>query len=106
VVVDLLGGETGLRSLAMLRPGGLLVSMPSGVSDEVFAEAARIGVRATGILVELDGHPLEELARLVEDEQLKVEIDTVLPLAEAAEAHRLGEAGRTQGKIVLEVGER
>lgn len=105
VVVDLVGGETGRRSLANLRPGGLLVSVPSGASQEVLAEAERIGVRATGILVEPDGHALEELAALVESGKLRVEVDTVLPLEQAAKAHEIGETGRVRGKIVLTVTE-
>jgi NADPH:quinone reductase-like Zn-dependent oxidoreductase len=32
-----------------------------------------------------------------------VEIDTVLPLDQAAKAHEIGERGRTRGKIVLSV---
>lgn len=105
VVVDLVGGETGRRSLANLRPGGLLVSVPSGASQEVLAEAERIGVRATGILVEPDGHALEELAALVESGKLRIEVDTVLPLEQVARAHEIGETGRVRGKIVLTVTE-
>jgi NADPH:quinone reductase-like Zn-dependent oxidoreductase len=103
VVLDLIGGETGRRSLANLRPGGVLVSVPSGTSREVLVEAERLGVRATGILVEPDGRALEELAALAEDGGLRVEVDTVLPLEQAAQAHELGERGRTKGKIVLAV---
>ena len=53
-------------------------------------------------LVEPDHAGLEGLASLVDAGQLRVEIDTVLPLADAARAHELGERGRTRGKIVLE----
>lgn len=35
--------------------------------------------------------------------KLQVNVDTVLPLEEAAQAHTLGETGRTTGKIVLSV---
>jgi NADPH:quinone reductase-like Zn-dependent oxidoreductase len=39
----------------------------------------------------------------VEAGHLRVEVETVLPLAEAGKAHELGETGRTKGKIVLSV---
>jgi NADPH:quinone reductase-like Zn-dependent oxidoreductase len=105
VVLDLIGGETGVRSTTTLRPGGLLITVPSGTSRAVLDAAAAAGVRATGILVEPDGHGLEHLAALVDEEKLRVQIDSVIPLERAAEAHRLGEAGRTLGKIVLSVAE-
>ena len=43
------------------------------------------------------------LASLVDEGALKPLVDTVLPLEEAAEAHRLIETGRVRGKLVLEV---
>jgi NADPH:quinone reductase-like Zn-dependent oxidoreductase len=103
VVLDLIGGETGMRSAAMLRPDGLLITVPSATSREVVAAAAAAGVRATGILVEPDGHGLEQLAALVHDGLLRVHVDAVMPLERAADAHRLGETGRATGKIVLSV---
>ncbi|WP_218005759.1 zinc-binding dehydrogenase [Actinomadura hibisca] len=53
--------------------------------------------------MEPDGGGLRELAALVEAGRLRVEIDTVLPLERATEAHEIGESGRTAGKIVLTV---
>ena len=46
---------------------------------------------------------LAVLSRLFESGDLRVNLDHVLPLSEAAEAHRLLEEGHTRGKIVLEV---
>jgi len=46
---------------------------------------------------------LEEGARLVEADRLKVKVSHILPLAEAAQAHRLIEQGHTTGKIVLKI---
>lgn len=103
VVVDLVGGETGLRSLEVLRTGGTLVSVPSATRDEVLRAASDAGVRASGIMVEPDGHALESLAGLVEEGRLRVEIEAVFSLEKAKEAHELGETGRAAGKIVLEV---
>jgi len=50
-----------------------------------------------------DGKQLAEIAKLVEAGAIKPTIDRVLPLAEAAEAHRLSETNRARGKIVLRV---
>jgi NADPH:quinone reductase-like Zn-dependent oxidoreductase len=103
IVIDLIGGENSLRSLAALRPGGLVVAVPSGASPDLAEAAERAGVRSTAFLVEPDYAALNEITSLVEAAHLRVEVETVLPLAEAGKAHELGETGRTKGKIVLSV---
>jgi NADPH:quinone reductase-like Zn-dependent oxidoreductase len=102
VVLDLVGGETGERSLATLRPGGLLISVPSG-SASLAEHAAARGVRATGFMVEPDHVGLDALVALVADGALRTEVAEVVGLAEAGRAHAIGEQGRNRGKVVLEV---
>ena len=102
VVLDLIGTEDyGLRSLAVLDAGGLLIQVPSGAQASVGEEGRRQGKRVTGILVEPDGHALEELAVLADAGRLRVDVERALPLEDAARAHELGERGRTRGKLVL-----
>ncbi|MFG2137843.1 NADP-dependent oxidoreductase [Streptomyces sp. NPDC048650] len=106
VVVDLVGDEgdaTSTRSLDVLAPGGLLVAVPSGVAPELAARATARGLRTSPFLVEPDGAALSRIAGLLADRTLTVEVADVLPLEDVAEAHRLGEAQRTRGKIVLNV---
>ncbi|WP_455771704.1 NADP-dependent oxidoreductase [Streptomyces virginiae] len=99
VVLDALGGETAERSLKVLKPGGHLVSLPG--PDSVPAGAD--GVNASWVLVDPDLGGLEAIAELADKGLLKPLVETVLPLAEAARAHEIGEQGRTTGKIVLTV---
>ncbi|MEV0603181.1 NADP-dependent oxidoreductase [Streptomyces sp. NPDC050315] len=106
VVIDLVGDEkddTSTRSLATLRSGGLLIAVPSGVAPELADTARQLGLRACGFLVEPDGPALTKLAELIDKGMVKVEVEDVLPLEHAAEAHRRGEEGRTSGKLVLKV---
>jgi NADPH:quinone reductase-like Zn-dependent oxidoreductase len=106
VVLDLVGDAydaTSTRSLETLRPGGLLVAVPAGVSPELAAAAAAAGVRVTGFLVEPDGPALARIAALIEEGAVTVEVAKVLALAEVATAHRQGEQGHTRGKLVLRV---
>ncbi|ANP51405.1 NADP-dependent oxidoreductase [Streptomyces griseochromogenes] len=100
VALDPLGGPNWARSLRTLRPGGTLVSILP--PDDTFP-AEEAGVRAVFMLVEPDHAGLREIASLVEDGRLRVVVDQVFPLEEAARAHTLGETGRTTGKIVLTV---
>ena len=101
-VIDFTGGY-GERSLPVLRPGGMLVSVPSGVSQDLLDLAARGDRRATGFLVEPDPVGLAGLSHLVETGSLQVKVDRVFDLEQVAEAHRLAEAGHSGGKIVLRV---
>jgi NADPH:quinone reductase-like Zn-dependent oxidoreductase len=103
LVVDLIGGETTLaQSVKVLKPGGLLVAVPGGTSPELLAAAEAAGVRAKPFLVEPDGHALGEIAALVEAGEVRIEVEQVFPLAEAAAAHRRLATGRTRGKLVLD----
>lgn len=106
VVVDLVGNvhdETGTRSLKVLRPGGLLISVPTGSWPEFRADAAAAGMRATDIKALSDTASLTAIAELIDAGEVSVHLDRELPLGDAAEAHRLIEEGHTRGKIVLRV---
>ncbi|MFC5288251.1 NADP-dependent oxidoreductase [Actinokineospora guangxiensis] len=108
IVLDLVGDvrdDTSTRSLDVLRPGGLLIAVPGGVSPELRDAAAARGLRTSPFLVEPDGPALAAIGGLIDSGAVSVEVQEVLPLAEAAAAHTLGETGRTKGKIVLSVAE-
>ncbi|MET7739327.1 NADP-dependent oxidoreductase [Streptomyces sp. NPDC005385] len=103
VVLDPIGGETGLRSLRVLRPGGVVVSIIPVGSDEFYEEAERLGVRAIRMLVDADQAGMRAVAGLVEEGSLRATVAETFPLSDAAKAHALGETGRTAGKLVLTV---
>jgi NADPH:quinone reductase-like Zn-dependent oxidoreductase len=101
VVLDLVGGKTGLSSVPLLRDGGLLISVPSASDLGPLLDAAAGRVRVTGILVEPDRMGMEAIAALASDGKLCQRIARTLPLADAARAHELGESGQSGGKMVL-----
>jgi NADPH:quinone reductase-like Zn-dependent oxidoreductase len=103
VVLDTLGGDTSVRSLRVLRPGGIVVSILPVGSDEFHEEAERLGVRALRMLVDADRAGMKAIVDLVERGKLRATIADTFPLADAAEAHALGDTGRTTGKLVLTV---
>jgi NADPH:quinone reductase-like Zn-dependent oxidoreductase len=103
IVIDAIGGDYGPRSLRTLRDGGIVVSLASPAEAYLASEAHALGLRAEFMIVEADHAGMRAIAALVETGRLRVEIDTVLPLEQAAKAHEIGEAGRTTGKIVLSV---
>jgi NADPH:quinone reductase-like Zn-dependent oxidoreductase len=86
----------GEPALAAVQDGGAVVSTRR-VPE---ADPAR-RIRQQVFLIH---HDRDTLARLVDDVaqgRLKTRVDRTLPLTEAAEAHRLNEAGGLRGKVVL-----
>jgi NADPH:quinone reductase-like Zn-dependent oxidoreductase len=100
VLLDLVGGAETARALDALGSGGTLLAVADGADSTVREEAARRGIRVLEPLVEPDGRSLDRLAEI---EDLRPRVAEVLPLAEAARAHELLEAGGVGGKLVLEV---
>ncbi|NUR04120.1 MAG: NADP-dependent oxidoreductase [Streptomyces sp.] len=103
VVLDTIGGDTSTNSLRVLRPGGIVVSILPVGSKDFDEEAERLGVRALRMLVDASHSGLKAIAELVEAGKLRPAIAATFPLADAAEAHRLGDTDRTTGKLVLTV---
>ncbi|MET8685121.1 NADP-dependent oxidoreductase [Streptomyces sp. NPDC004732] len=103
VALDSIGGPNWTRSLRTLRRGGTLVSLLPPDDTFPVQQAEKAGVTAVFMLVEPDQQGLREISTLVEDGRLRVIVDAEFPLEQAAQAHALGETGRTTGKIVLTV---
>jgi len=101
MVLDTMSGETRARSWGELKKGGILVTiLGPGPAPE---EAASHGVRATLFLVGSNPQQLAEIGGLIDAGIIKVHLDAVLPLAEAARAHELSATEHARGKIVLKV---
>jgi NADPH:quinone reductase-like Zn-dependent oxidoreductase len=103
LVYDLVGGETAVRSFDVLKPGGLLICLPTVAVADALEAAKERGVNASGAYVRAGGSGLAELVELYTDGKLRILVAETFPLAQAADAHRLGEQGRTTGKIVLTI---
>ena len=101
VVLDTIGGDTQDRSFAVLKPGGVLVSVVDAPDQQ---KAARHGVRALFFLVEVSSQRLEQIAALIEAGELTTSVGDVLPLSAARIAHEmLAGKPHKHGKIVLTV---
>ncbi|WP_022882842.1 NADP-dependent oxidoreductase [Gryllotalpicola ginsengisoli] len=108
VVIDLIGNvhdNTGKRSLAVLRTGGLIINVPTGSWDGFAADCAAAGVRGTTFKAAPDAATLAVISRLLEQGSVRVHVDEMFELRNAAAAHQKLEAGHTRGKIVLRINE-
>src|SRR5262249_3951178 len=101
VVLDTVGGDTQQRSLRVLKPGGILVSVVSPVPEALLE---RYGVRAAYFYVDVTTVRLNKITELLDGGKLVTDVGTVLPLEKARTAHEmLGGAPHNRGKIVLSV---
>jgi NADPH:quinone reductase-like Zn-dependent oxidoreductase len=104
IVLDPIGGDTTLRSLQAMKPGGTLVSIVGGVKEEAHSIAGENNITAKNYLVHSSGEDLEQLAVLLKDRKLKPFVSQRYTLEQMPEAHRQIETGKTKGKIVVNVG--
>ncbi|MFI6155551.1 NADP-dependent oxidoreductase [Kitasatospora sp. NPDC051170] len=101
VVFD--SSSSGTRSLEVLKPGGVLVSIMEHWNQELAAEVEAAGRRFAGVSVEPDYAALEAVAALVDSGAIRPHVSATFPLAEAGRAHELVGSGTVQGKVVLTV---
>jgi NADPH:quinone reductase-like Zn-dependent oxidoreductase len=99
VVLNTVDADTTLRSIGMVKAGGVLVSIV-GDPPTALCTAAQIRCAITG---PVSGQFLGALSELADHEQFRIAIEQQLPLEQAARAWELNRAGHTGGKIILEV---
>ncbi|MFJ4264038.1 NADP-dependent oxidoreductase [Paenarthrobacter nicotinovorans] len=93
VVADFVGGNLS-TTLEVLKENGRHAS----IADSDVEEHG-----GTWMWVSPVGADLQELADLVDEQKLQVEVAETFPLADAADAFRLNMDGHTRGKIVVTV---
>ncbi len=123
-VIDTQGGEVLERSFAVLRPGGVVVTV-GGVPNTAWARqrglnpfvrlalgwmtrrAARLArqrqARYEYLFIEPSGAQLQQIAHLVDAGVLRPVVDRVFPFEQVAQAFAYLEAGHARGKVVLRV---
>jgi len=113
VILDNMGAKYLGRNVSALATGGhlVIIGMQGGTKAELDINAL-LRKRAAVIATNLRGRPVEQKATIcaevveriwpmVEAGEVTAVVQDVLPLAEAAEAHRLMESGTHTGKILL-----
>ncbi|WP_298210693.1 NADP-dependent oxidoreductase [Acidovorax sp.] len=120
-VLDALGGDNLAKSLTVLKPGGLAVSVV-GPPDAAFAakigrpllkpvmallslrvraQARKLGVRYAFFFMRADGAQLKTLAALYDAGTLRPVLDRTFPFDETLDAIAYVEQGRAKGKVVV-----
>jgi putative PIG3 family NAD(P)H quinone oxidoreductase len=115
VILDIMGASYLARNIEALAPAGRLaiIGQQGGRRAELDL-GALMGKRAAILSTSLRARPASEKAAivastrkhvwpLIADGRIRPVVDRVLPITEAAQAHRVIEAGEHFGKIVLAV---
>lgn len=100
LVLDTVGGDVQTQSIAVLKPGGVLVST-AAPPDQTMAQ--QYGIRAAMMAVQPRATQLTEIANWIDQGKLKLPAQQVFPLQNARQAHELSQSGHTRGKLVLQV---
>ncbi|MFD2935103.1 NADP-dependent oxidoreductase [Spirosoma flavum] len=97
--------EERLKSVAVLKTGGIFVSVNTDFPFNEEVLAALAGKQAKGELAANQPKQewLAEIAQLIDKESVKILISNVFPLEQVAEAHRESATWHVRGKLVLEV---
>ncbi len=110
VVLESVGGRTLVKSIELLATGGRLVSVGNSSQEPVSIDAALLverDVSLSGLNLSselLRSGAIEEFRKVVEicgRGELKVIVDRVLPLSEAAAAHGILAERANFGKVIL-----
>ncbi|WP_395364360.1 NADP-dependent oxidoreductase [Streptomyces sp. YH02] len=123
VVLDSLGGENLAKSLRILKPGGLAISVAgppdpatarelgsnpvlrlaiTALSAKTRRQAKRLGVTYSFLFMKASGDQLRELTPLIDTGKIRPVVDTVFPFDDTLHAMEYVEKGRAKaGKVVV-----
>lgn len=105
IVIEHSGGELFLKSLLCLRPGGRIVTCGTTSSPIVDIDLRRIFFRSLSIIGSTMGGRWEVLKvlELAKKGLIKPVINSVLPIKDVRQAHKIIEDRVVFGKVVLQV---
>jgi NADPH:quinone reductase-like Zn-dependent oxidoreductase len=101
-VFDTVGGEDTTKAVAVLKQGGILVSM---VAEADPTAVAGRGVTAIRQLTHVTTEMLTWLAALIESDVVTPQVDATYPLDQIKEAFTARESGAVRGKVVVKIKE-
>jgi len=104
-VLDTIGGDNIDRSLEVIKPGGTLISIPSGLNEQLMEKAKAKNVDGYFIMVHSSGEDMKTVASLLEKGILKAHVSKTFPFEKLADAHVYVETARSVGKVIVKVSE-
>jgi NADPH:quinone reductase len=105
LVLDTVGGNTIERSSEVIRPFGKLVTIVDTATPQTLLDAWGKNLTIHFVFSPQYRDKLDALRSLIERDQIRPVIDSVLPWSDIVQAHQRLEKGRMRGKIVLQLTE-
>jgi len=102
-VLDAIGGDNIDISLEVTKPGGTLISIPSGLNEVVTEKSAAKGVNGYFFMVQSSGEDMAQIGSMLKKGILKAHVSETFPFEDIQKAHLHVESGRTVGKIVVTI---
>lgn len=103
MLLDLVGGEAGVRALSVLRSGARVNVLPTIWVDKLKEAGQQKNLDVAGYKAQRSGEDMACVLQLVADGKLTLIIQQVYPLSEVVTAHHALQKGDAFGKIVLKV---
>ena len=100
-VLDPLGGDNIDRSLEVMKQGGTIISLPTGLRESVVEKAKAKGINGLFFMVQSSGEEMKIVADLLEKKIIKAHVSQTFAFDQMAEAHQQVESGKTVGKVVV-----
>jgi NADPH:quinone reductase-like Zn-dependent oxidoreductase len=101
VVLDTIGGDNIDRSLSLIKPGGKLISIPSGKNNTVAAKAQERGISGHMFIVQSNGDDMKKIADYLGQHFIKSHVSKTFSFDDMESAHKQIESGHTIGKVVV-----
>ena len=106
---DLIFDASGVQDFdsarRVLQPHGRMVGTRVSPRNVLAAARTRVqgGPRFKFLITKASGHDLALLARLIDQERLRPVVDRTFPMEQVVDAHTYVEAGRSRGKVVVQM---
>ncbi|WP_258101674.1 NADP-dependent oxidoreductase [Marinoscillum pacificum] len=100
-VLETIGGDQIDRSLEVVKKGGTMISIPSGLSEQITEKAKAKDINGFFFLVQSSGEDMKIIAEWLEKGILKAHLSKTYSFEQMFEAHKHVETGRTVGKVVV-----
>ena len=103
VLLDLVGGDAGVRALDVLKSGARVNVLPTIWVDKLVEAGSQKSLNVAGYKAQRSGQDMARVLEKVATGKLKLHIQQTYPFSEVVAAHTELQKGDAFGKIVLKV---